>query len=362
MSGQTGDDASQMVLAPTGQGVEEIKKIVVNVNAVEVTFTVKDSKGHLVPGLMPREVQVYENGEPQTIRRFTGDAFPMSVALVIDQSMTQDEMDKVNNALGALQDAFTKYDEISVFTYNKSPKLITDFTGAQSARLTQAVERSKGTGRQPPMAGSYGPLGQTTVINDQNVDPNTAALRGHTGMALDVEREVHPLSDAILEAANALSTRPIERRRVIYVISDGKDFGSKAKMSEVVKVLLTNNIEVDGTLVGDSAVWGLGTLDRMHLPLMMRDNVLTPYAIATGGNVDSEFRTAEIEKSFDKIAGEARYRYTLVYYSHEPFVDGKYRAVEIKVLHPDLLVLAKKGYWPSAMAVRQRQQPVSATP
>jgi VWFA-related protein len=344
-----------MVLAPAGQGVEEIKKIVVNVNAVEVTFTVKDSKGHLVPGLMPRDIQVYENGEPQAIRRFTGDAFPMSVAIVIDQSMTQDEMDKVNNALGALQDAFTKYDEITVFTYNKSPKMITDFTGAQSARLTQAVERSKGTGRQPPMAGSYGPLGQTTVINDQNVDPNTAAVRGHTGMALETEREVHPLNDAILAAANALSTRPIERRRVIYVISDGKEFGSKAKMSQVVKILQTNNIEVDGTLVGDSAVWGLGTLDRMHLPLMMRDNVLTPYAIATGGNVDSEFRTAEIEKSFDKIAGEARYRYTLVYYSREPFVDGKYRKLEVKVLHPDLLVLAKPGYWPSAMEVRQRQ-------
>ena len=55
---------------------------------------------------------------------------------------------------------------------------MTDFTGAQSARLTQAIERSKGEGREPAMAGSYGPLGQTNVINNYNVDPNTAAGRG----------------------------------------------------------------------------------------------------------------------------------------------------------------------------------------
>jgi VWFA-related protein len=256
--------------------------------------------------------------------------------------------------MGSLQDAFTQYDEVAVFTYNKGPRMITDFTGAQSARLTQAIDRSKGEGREPAMAGSYGPLGQTTVINDQNVDPNTAAVRGHTSMSLETPREVHPLNDAILAAATALSTRDIGRRRVIYVISDGKEFGSEAKTSQVVKYLQTNRIEVDATLVGDSAVWGLGVMDRMHLPLMMRDNVLPPYANATGGNVDSEFRTASIEKSFKKIALEARSRYTVGYSSHESFLDGKYRKLEVKILHPYLTVLAPPGYWPRAMQQRPR--------
>jgi len=349
-----GADQAPTVQPAAGSGVDMVKTIRVNVNAVEVPFTVKDSKGRLVPGLMPRDVQVYENGLMQHISLFTGDAFPLSVALVIDQTMTKDEMERVNDALGSLQDAFTKYDEVSVFTYNKSPKLQTDFTGAQSPRLTQAIERSKGEGREAPMAGSQGPLGQTTVINNQNFDYNTAPVHGQTGMELQTPREVHPLNDAILAAATALSSRPIERRRVIYVISDGKEFGSKAKASQVVKYLQTNGIEVDGTLVGDSAIWGLGTLDRMHLPLMMRDNVLPAYANATGGNLDSEFRTASIEKSFGKIAAEARYRYTLVYYSREPLLDEKYRKLEIKVLRPDLTVLAKPGYWPAATEIRPR--------
>jgi VWFA-related protein len=357
-----GTDLSPVYEPLAGQGVNVNTTLHVVVNYVDVDFTVKDSKGRLVPGLMLRDVQVYENGVQHPVKFFTSDAYPMSVALVIDQSMTKDGMERVNAALGALPDAFTQYDEVAVFTYNKSPKMMTDFTGAQSPRLTQTIERSKGAGRDTLMAGSLsGPMAQTTVINDQNVDPNTAAVRNHTGMSLDVPKEIHPLNDAILAAATSLSTKPIGRRRVIYIISDGKEYGSAAKQSQVIKYLQTNRIEVDGSLVGDTALWGLGVIDRMHLPLMMRDNILPAYAKATGGNFDSEFRTASIEKSFTKIAGEARYRYTLGYYTNEPFLDGKYRKLEVKVLRPDLTVIAKPGYWPWAMEVRPGP-PASATP
>jgi VWFA-related protein len=346
--------------APVGQGSEAIKTLMVHVDAVDVAFTVKDSKGHLVPGLEPRDVQVYENGLLQHIQVFTNEGLPMSVAIVIDNSMTKDEMTRVNDAMGSLQSAFAPTDEVAVFTYNKGSKMVTDFTGAQSARLTQAIDRSKGEGREPPMAGSYGPVGQNTIINGQNFDPNTSAVKNHSSLSLEQPIEPHPLNDAILEAAAALSSRPIERRRVIYVISDGKEYGSKAKASQVVKYLQMHQIEVDGTLVGDSAVWGLGVLDRIHLPLMMRDNVLPAYANATGGNIDAEFRTAAIEKSFNKIALEARTRYTVGYTTHEGFLDGKYRHLEIKVLHPNLTVFAPQGYWPWAR--EQQQRPTVATP
>jgi VWFA-related protein len=346
--------------APTGNGEDAIKTLMVHVDAVDVAFTVKDSKGRLVPGLTSRDVQVYENGLLQHIQLFTNEGLPMSVAIVIDQSMTQDGMTRVNNAMGSLADAFAASDEVSVFTYNKGPKTVTEFTGAQSARLTQAIERAKGEGRDSPMAGSYGPLGQTTIINNQNFDPNTSAVKNHSSLSLEQPIEPHPLNDAILAAATALSNRPIGRRRVIYVISDGKEYGSKAKASQVIKYLQMHQIEVDGTLVGDSAVWGMGVLDRIHLPLMMRDNILPYYANATGGNIDAEFRTASIEKSFSKIALEARSRYTVGYTTHEPFLDGKFRKLEIKVLHPNLTVLAPQGYWPWAR--EQTPRPVAATP
>jgi VWFA-related protein len=345
--------------APVGKGQDAITTLMVHVDAVDVAFTVKDSKGHLVPGLTSRDVQVYENGLLQHIDVFTNEALPMSVAIVIDQSMTRDQMQRVNDAMGALPDAFTQYDEASVIVYNKTPKEVTDFTGAQSPRLAQAIERSKGSGRDPVMAGSLGgPLAQNTIVNDQNFDPNTSANRNHSTTQINPPQEIHALNDAIFLAATKLSKREVGRRRVIYVISDGKDYGSKFHSKELIHYLQQNRIEVDGTLVGDSAVWGLGLIDRMHLPFQMRDNVLKAISDQTGGNLDSDFRTPAIEKSFSKIAMEARTRYTVGWTTHEPFLDGKYRKLEIKVLQPDLTVIAPPGYWPWAREVRQ----TTATP
>ena len=353
----TPPDQGPTYVPPAGLGEAAMSDMVIRVpvNLVVLPFTVKDMKGNLVNGLHPRDIQVFENNVPQHIAVFTNDPLPMSVALVIDQSMSQTDMEKVNDAMGALQDAFSKFDEVSVFTYNKTVEKMTDFTGAQSPRLTQTIERSKSSGRQTWLAGDLGgPTSCTTCINNQNFDPNTSANRGHTTTQVNIPKEVHPLNDAILAAAASLSNRPLERRRVIYVISDGKESGSKAKTAEVIKVLLTNNIEVDGTLVGDSAIPYIGVLDKFHLPLQMRDNALIKYKDQTGGQLDAEFRLANIEKSFARVAGEARSRYTVAYYSHEPFIDAKYRKVEIRVLKPDLQVIAKGGYWPMAMAARPR--------
>jgi VWFA-related protein len=343
------DDGKQPDMPPQGQGPEYV--IHTGVNFVEIPFTVKDNKGNPVAGLTWRDVRVYENNLRQQLALFTTDAFPLSVALVIDQSMTFDNMAKVNNSLGALQGAFTPYDEIAVFTYNNGPKMVTAFTAGPSARLTQALERSKTTGREPMMYSS-GPLSQNININggqDRYTDPNTNSSHGTSQLAIpNVPKEVHTLNDAILEAATALAKTAPGRRRIVYVISDGKEYGSKAKFSEVIKYLNTNKIAVYGTLVGDSALPVTGFLDRMHLPLMMRDNILPAYAKQTGGNFDGEFRQRGIETSFAKIAEEVRTQYTVGYYTHEPFIDGKYRSVEVKVLRPNLTVISKPGYWPTA--------------
>ena len=55
-----------------------------------------------------------------------------------------------------------------------------------------------------------------------------------------------------------------------------------------------------------------------------------------------------IEKSYEKIAVEARNQYTLVYSTHESIYDSKYRNIDVRVERPGLDVIAKKGYYPSA--------------
>ena len=321
------------------------------VNFVEIPFTVKDNKGKPVWGLTWRDVRVYENNLRQQLALFTVDPFPLSVALVIDQSLGFDNMAKVNNSLTAIQAAFTPYDEVSVFTYNNGPRMVTDFTAGPSARLTQALDRSKSTGREMTYY-STGPLSQNISKNNGSedyIDPNTNSSHGSSILNIqNPPRDVHTLNDAILAAASSLSKTAPGRRRIVYVISDGKEYGSVAKFSQVVKYLNTNKIAVFGTLVGDSALPVTGFLDRMHLPLMMRDNILPAYAYATGGNFDGEFRQKGIETSFAKITEEVRTQYTVGYYTHEPFIDGKYRQIEVKVMRPNLTVIAKKGYYPTA--------------
>jgi len=345
------DDGPQPDLPKEGEGPGEFT-LRVQTNFVEVPFTVKDNKQRLVPGLTWRDVRVYENGLRQKMDVFTVDPFPLSVALVIDQSMTYDNMTKVNNALAALQGAFTPYDEVAVFTYNNGPRMQTDFTGAQSARLGTVLERSKTTGREGAMMYTSGPLSQNINLNGgalSTIDPNTNSSHGRSMSNMqNVPKEVHTLNDAILAAATSLSKARKGRRRIVYVISDGREYGSTAKYKGVVKFLQTNKIAVYGTLVGDSALPVVGFLDRIHLPLTMRDNILPAYAAETGGNFDGEFRQKGIETSFAKIAEEVRTQYTVGYYTHEPFIDGKYRQLEVKVMRPNLTVIAKKGYYPTA--------------
>lgn len=325
-------------------------RLVANVNFVEVPFTVKDSKGQLVPGLTWRDVRVYENGLRQQMRLFTVDPFPLSVALVIDQSVTFDTMEKINNALASLQGAFTPYDEVSVFTYNNGVRQQTAATAAQGARLSAVLERSKGKGRDPIMP-LGGPLAEGINKNGQNIDANTS---GHPNRPVNsfeaAPKEFHTLNDAILSAAVEVSKSAKGRRRIVYVISDGKEYGSKAKEKDVIKYCQAHNVAVWATLVGDSAVKGLGFLDRIHLPLTMHDDILPRVVFATGGQPDMEFRTAGISRSFQKIAEEARTQYTVGYYSHQPMLDGKYRKLEVRVARPNLTVLAKEGYYPTAAA------------
>jgi VWFA-related protein len=323
----------------------------VNVNFVEVPVTVKDSKGVLVAGLTYRDFKVYENNTRYPLQLFTVDPAPLSIAFVVDQSLTSDVMAKVNNSLGAIQGALTPYDELAVVSYsNGTQDRSGGFTGAQSARVPFVLSMTKESGSEMLVPVNDGPFASCNIReNGACVDPNLQAGRSAgNGTFMTIPKEIHTLNDAILAAAKELSTRPKERRRIIYVISDGKEYGSKATFKEVERYLQTNNIAVYGTAVGDSARWGEGYVSRIHLPFTMYDNILYKYIAATGGTLDSERNLNGIEKSYAKIAEEARNQYTLGYYSHEAFIDGKYRKIDVRVDRPGLDVTAKPGYYPSA--------------
>ena len=338
-------------LPAAGEGMTALKTLVVHTNFVEVPVTVKDSKGHLVSGLQWRDFKIFENDQRMTPKLFTVDPAPLSIVFVIDQSLPAPVMDKVNESLGSIQGALTPYDELAIFSYNNGAQERTGFTGAQSSRVPAVLALTKATGTDPLTPINSGPFSSCGVTKNGNcVDPNLQkgkSAGGSGGWDL-IEKDPHTLNDAILAAAKELSNRPKGRRRLIYVISDGKEYGSKAHYKEVVRYLETNKIAVYGTAVGDSARWGEGYMSRFHIPFSMYDNLLSKYVLETGGTLDAEGSVNGIEKSYARIAEEARTQYTLGYYSNQPVIDGKFRKIDVRVERPGLEVVAKRGYYPSA--------------
>jgi VWFA-related protein len=325
-----------------------VTKFVVNTTFIPVPVTVLDKNHHQVAGLTYRDFRIYENGQRQHIAFFSVSPVPLSVVFVIDQSLPKDTMKKVNDSLSAIQGAFTPQDEAAVFTYGNGVTEQTTFTATQGDRLPAVLERSKKEGTEmggPQMGGPMGMQGPS--INGKAVDPNVNG-NARPGFELNVPREAHTLSDAILAAGKVLQTRPRERRRVIYVISDGKDVRSKASVREVIRYLQGNEETVYGTMVGDAATWGIGYLDRVHLPLIPAENVLPRYANATGGVLEAQFSADGMERSFATIAKEIRTQYTLGFYSHVPTLDGRYRTLDVHVERPNLFVIARAGYYPTA--------------
>ena len=323
---------------------------------VEVPVTVKDQKGKPISGLTWRDFRVYENNTWEPLKIFTVDPAALSIAFVIDQSLPHSVMEKVNESLGAVQGALSPYDEVAVFSYNNGPREWTGFTGAQGNRVPAVLAIAKAAGRDDQVPIDSGPFANCAIYrNGGCIDSNpTVQQGGATGNPsfMTLPKEIHTLNDAILMAAKELSTRPQGRRRVIYVVSDGKEYGSKATYKDVLRYLQTNKIAVYGTLVGDSARWGEGRISRLHLPFQMYDNRLAGYVLATGGDLESEGNVNGIEKSYASLAEQSRNQYMLVYASHQPPFDSRYRRIEVRVDRPDVEVIAKKGYYPSSTDIQ----------
>jgi VWFA-related protein len=336
--------------APPQIGGQAPYTIVTGVTYVDVPVTVKDKHGRELPGLPWWRFRIYEDGVRQNLAFFTTDAYPLSIAFVVDATLPSDIMSKVNRSFSEVNNALTPSDTVAVISYGGTgPQLITTFTAAQGNRLPNAFELAKKPGEQPGVPMTDGPFASGPMVNGQQADPTLAPQRGNASGFLNLPKEVHPLNDAILYAAEQLASQPRERRRIIYVVTDGKNSRSKASYKEVVEYLLAHNISVYGTNVGDSALWGIGYFDRTKLPFLQPEDLLPRYAIQTGGEVDHQLSENGIQAAFVRITDSVRTAYTLGYYSHQPTISGKYHNIDVRLEGlPGYQIDAKQGYYPSA--------------
>ncbi|HEX3351204.1 MAG TPA: VWA domain-containing protein [Terriglobales bacterium] len=324
-------------------GSDELYKISVNTNQVVVPVMVKDDSGRLVNGLLSRDFAVFEDGKKQTLNFFTTDPFALSAAVLFDVGMPDVAVQKVNQTFTALEGAFSQFDEVSLYTYSTSVSKVTDFA-AVGRRLVAALDSLKMvSGRNNSLPVTSGPLGpQGPVINGMPVDPSVPRV-------ITPPKESHVLNDALVAAAMDLSKRDRTRRKVIFVISDGRENGSSASYRDTLKVLLSHGIMVYGVSVEGSAVPVYGNLQKLHVPLLSSrvgyTDILPKYANATGGEIFTGFSRDAIETTYARALGDARNQYTLGYVTHAT-PSSAHREIEVRVARPDLKVSAKEGYYP----------------
>ena len=148
--------------------------LVLNATYVEVPVTVKDSKGKPIAGLTWRDFKVYENDTREPLKIFTVDPAPLSIAFVIDQSLTSDVMAKVNNSLGALQGALSPYDEIAdLIPTATDPTRVDRLHRAQGTRVPAVLALAKSVGREELVPINSGPFASCGISkNGSCVDPN----------------------------------------------------------------------------------------------------------------------------------------------------------------------------------------------
>ena len=337
---------------------QDLYTITVSANVVQIPVMVKYSDGRPVDGLLPKDFTVLENGKKQTLTYFTSDPFELSVAIVLDTAMYDAALQKVNQTYASLVGAFSPYDEFALYTYSTTVTQITDF-GARPQRLAAALDQMKlvrGTNNGPPILG--GPLGpEGPTVN------GLPAGGPPTPPVFTPPREASVLNDAILRAALDLSKRERTRRKVIFVISDGRELGSKAGYREVLKVLETHDIQVRAVVVDTGALPLYRQVEKIHhLPGQGYSDILPKYVSATGGGqILTELTRNGMEDAYAQITSEARNQYTLAYSPPATTGPASYRNIEVLVDKKGLNIYTKSGYY-AVPAARSAPQEHTGSP
>ena len=321
---------------------EDLYKFTVTTNFVQVPVMVKNSQGQRVDGLLPKDFVVKENGEVQKLTYFTSDPFLLSVAVVLDLGMTDVTLQQVNQTYSALVGAFSPYDEFALYTFSSTVTQVTDFTN-HAPRLTAALDEIKlvrGRNGPPVLGGPLGPQGP--MINGM-----PAGTSGPPPV-ITPPVESHVLNDAILRAAIDLSKRDRNRRKVILVVSDGRERGSQASFRQVLKVLQTHGIQVKAVVVGQGALPAYKQVEKIHHVLWQGySDILPKYTNATGGgSILTELSRNSIEDAYSEITSDARNQYTLGYSPKAVKGGSPYRSIEVLVDRKNLKIYAKEGYYP----------------
>jgi len=239
-----------------------------------------------------KEVSVYDNGVEQSIKNFTPDPSPAHIVLLVDNSLSiRADVEKLEAAAREFAYEIFQGDKLLIVGYDKEAEIVADWTDdAKSIESSLKLFRKKG---QPHLFD---------------------AIRAV------VEQALRPLTG---------------QKRIIVVISDGLDRGSKATFEDTLAELQSENIMVYAVQAVDR------TRGAIRRDVPKPKVVIDKLAEGTGGQIYSIDQPGDAAKG---ICDELRKnRYVLSYSpSSAPF--GQARS---------LLVLGNQGITIRAKSMQQ---------
>lgn len=290
---------------------QEPARIAVDVQLVNLTATVRDARGALVPGLTKDDFEILEDGAPQSVRFFARQTeLPLSAGLLVDFSGSQDEFVKRHrrDIESFLKSVVGKKDRVFVVCFGNHVRLVSQFTSDIDALMDELKRFEKGE-RKYPRLGDDPPREGGTAFYDA-VYHATEKLRGEDG------------------------------RRALVMFSDGQDNASAHHMLDAIEaaqsadVLLYNvrytTTEAEKKRTGARDLYGQRVMERM--------------AADTGG-VAFNASNQNPKPAFDAIAEELHSLYEFGFHSTNPGRDGRFRKLEIRLKQPGLKARAKSGYY-----------------
>jgi VWFA-related protein len=317
-------------------------KIRAKVDLVVVPVTVKTSDDKLVTGLTMRDFILLEDGQRQTLTNFTIDPVPLSAAVVVHTGLSPATFSKIQKTLTALAGAFSEFDEVGVYRYNKFVTKLLDASNNPELIETamKTIDDLKADAPRQQTSGVW--LGPLTIpggpfsipgpsINGAPVILNPPQIGV---MATTPAKASNVLHDAIFAAASDLGKSAPSRRRMVLVISDGETGGNEHTFEETTQSLLAKGVQV----------YAVG-LDQ---PFPYKAvSPLGEYAKATGGDAYFVGSVQDIETAYFSITEEARNQYVLGYISSNT-VAGQgpvFREIAVQVNGRNLKALHRKGYY-----------------
>jgi VWFA-related protein len=286
----------------------------VDVDIVNVLATVRTKAGGVAGKLEKSDFTVLEDGKPQEIKYFARETdTPLTIGLLVDTSKSQERLIETERLAAA---AFFKK-----LLRPKDMAFLMQF-GAEA----ELLEDSTNSARQLEKA--LGELRLSVPVGGLHPGPvPTAQNRAGT-----------VLYDAVYLAAQEKLKGEVGRK-VIVVISDGVDTGSKMSRAKAI----------EAAHKADAVIYAIYYADPMYRMMTgSGEGDLKKMAEETGGRVFTVGRNLPLEAVFREIDEDMRAQYSLGYTPANPNKDGGFRKLEVRTANKDYRVYARKGYFATA--------------